>query len=452
MKKITFVFLLIVIGTTKSGAQNDCVDAIIICGDANLSGLTTKGIGIQEIGSNACNSQENNSIWLKIKIRTGGTFGFLITPQSNDLVVDFDFWIFGPNVNCNNIGTAVRCSTTNPLNANLSYNTTGMNNIETDVSEGPGSLGNAFIQWMTVNDNDTYYIAIDRPVGESNFAISWTGTATFYQRPVIQNTIALEQCEAATLPANVSVFDLTQNTSRAIGNQTNLQVLYYTTYNEAIVGINAIVNPTQFENTATPQKIYLRLVNTVTGCFVVTDFNLIVDEPIDAVTDFSYVSPVCSKGVNPMPTTNLNFTTTGIFSATPQGLAISPLDGNINLSESQPGVYSITYSVTQNNDNCYTSSQSNFSLEIDNCMIPKGISPNGDNLNDFFNLDKFDVKNLTIFNRYGMKVYHKLNYSNEWNGLSDKGKELPDATYYYLIELNNGEQKTGWVYVNREQK
>ncbi|HMI08087.1 MAG TPA: hypothetical protein VK528_11110, partial [Flavobacterium sp.] len=118
------------------------MDAIIICGDANLSNLDTQGFGIQEIFANACSSHENNSIWLKIKIQTGGTFGFLITPESSALVVDFDFWIFGPNVECSNMGTAVRCSTTNPLNAQLAYNTTGMNDSETDVSEGPGPDGN----------------------------------------------------------------------------------------------------------------------------------------------------------------------------------------------------------------------------------------------------------------------------------------------------------------------
>ena len=74
----------------------------------------------------------------------------------------------------------------------------------------------------------------------------------------------------------------------------------------------------------------------------------------------------------------------------------------------------------------------------------------GDGLNDFFNIEKFDVKELSIFNRYGVKVYHKENYKKEWYGQTDKGKELPDATYYYLIELNNGEKKTGWVYLIRE--
>jgi hypothetical protein len=32
---------------------------------------------------------------------------------------------------------------------------------------------------------------------------------------------------------------------------------------------------------------------------------------------------------------------------------------------------------------------------------------------------------------------------------SDKGENLPSATYYYVIELNKGETK-GWIYLIRE--
>jgi gliding motility-associated-like protein/uncharacterized repeat protein (TIGR01451 family) len=88
------------------------------------------------------------------------------------------------------------------------------------------------------------------------------------------------------------------------------------------------------------------------------------------------------------------------------------------------------------------------------CEIQKGISPKGmggDGKNDFFDLESLNVTKLSIFNRYGSKVYTKDNYSNEWFGQSDKGDELPDGTYYYVIELLNESSKTGWIYINREQ-
>jgi gliding motility-associated-like protein len=99
------------------------------------------------------------------------------------------------------------------------------------------------------------------------------------------------------------------------------------------------------------------------------------------------------------------------------------------------------------NNGC--SAQTDFQVTINGCLIQKGISPNNDGSNDFFDLVNFNVSKLEIFNRYGTKVYSKNNYENEWYGQSDKGDELPDGTYYYVIYFNEGTNATGWIYINR---
>ena len=83
------------------------------------------------------------------------------------------------------------------------------------------------------------------------------------------------------------------------------------------------------------------------------------------------------------------------------------------------------------------------------CVVPKGISPNGDGLNDTFDLTGFNVKELGIYNRYGIKVYSKTSYTNQWYGQTDKGDELPDGTYYFVIDRTDAATKSGWVYINR---
>ncbi|KOS07622.1 hypothetical protein AM493_17420 [Flavobacterium akiainvivens] len=82
------------------------------------------------------------------------------------------------------------------------------------------------------------------------------------------------------------------------------------------------------------------------------------------------------------------------------------------------------------------------------CNVPKGISPNGDEWNETFDLSSMCVAKLTVFNRYGMQVYEAENYTNEWHGQSPDG-DLPVGTYYYYIVLTNGETLTGWVYLQK---
>ncbi|MGK4566480.1 gliding motility-associated C-terminal domain-containing protein [Flavobacterium sp. 3HN19-14] len=110
-----------------------------------------------------------------------------------------------------------------------------------------------------------------------------------------------------------------------------------------------------------------------------------------------------------------------------------------------PGTYTVT--VTSKDTNC--SSTLDIPAFDISCAIQKGITPNNDGKNDFFDLTVLNVKHLTIYNRYGTEVYQLANYKNEWKGQSNSGEELPDATYFYVIDKMDGKQDTGWIYINR---
>jgi gliding motility-associated-like protein len=286
--KTIFIFILSFFIHLSLNAQSDCPDAIIVCGNESYRGLNATGVGaLSEITpDNACESAEHNSLWLKILIKNGGTLGFVLTPDSPDLVVDFDFWIFGPNVSCDSIGTAVRCSTTNPLQARLTHNLTGMDNIQEDIAEGPGPDGNAFINWMNVNDNDTYYLIIDRPVGASDFSIRWTGTATFHDVPVFNNPnnipLDMQKCDADAIDDQSTAFDLTVYDDMFIGSQTHVALTYHESSNDVLTGQNPIRNPSSYRNTSSLQTIYLRMTNTVTGCFATESFTIELTNPVTA--------------------------------------------------------------------------------------------------------------------------------------------------------------------------
>ncbi|WP_372792684.1 gliding motility-associated C-terminal domain-containing protein, partial [Lutibacter sp.] len=98
--------------------------------------------------------------------------------------------------------------------------------------------------------------------------------------------------------------------------------------------------------------------------------------------------------------------------------------------------------------------------------MPEGFSPDGDGINDVFEIEFLEVLypnfSMQIVNRYGNKVYEYQHNGNPnttplwWDGFSNgrwnlDSLELPTGTYFYTIYFNNDERKpqTGWIYLRR---
>lgn len=101
-------------------------------------------------------------------------------------------------------------------------------------------------------------------------------------------------------------------------------------------------------------------------------------------------------------------------------------------------------------------------LEIDvigDIEIFNGISPNNDDQNEIFLIRYIELlpdtqeNKVSIFNRWGSKVFEIDNYNNTSNvfrGLNNNGNELPSGTYFYKIEFNSGRPvKTGYLSLKR---
>jgi gliding motility-associated-like protein len=95
-----------------------------------------------------------------------------------------------------------------------------------------------------------------------------------------------------------------------------------------------------------------------------------------------------------------------------------------------------------------------------NCIditIYNGFSPNNDpnGVNEHFeirglNSDNYPGHIVRIFNRWGNRVYETERYENNpWTGNWEDQSDVPDGTYFYMIDLANGTVLKGYVQVHR---
>lgn len=83
---------------------------------------------------------------------------------------------------------------------------------------------------------------------------------------------------------------------------------------------------------------------------------------------------------------------------------------------------------------------------IDCLIFPDLISPNGDNMNDTWNipgLEFFPNTSVEIYNRWGNLIYETEDYQNDWGGEVNKGAKIdgsgkvPVGTYFYILKISD---------------
>ncbi len=111
-----------------------------------------------------------------------------------------------------------------------------------------------------------------------------------------------------------------------------------------------------------------------------------------------------------------------------------------------------TINETDTTTGCFNSNE--VTVTIGSSVFYDGISPNGDGINDWWNipmLNCYPTNTVLIVNRWGSEIWTGINYDNntvKWTGKDMNGIDLPDGTYYYIIKYNDTE-KRGWVFIKR---
>jgi gliding motility-associated-like protein len=122
----------------------------------------------------------------------------------------------------------------------------------------------------------------------------------------------------------------------------------------------------------------------------------------------------------------------------------TPSTGLDNATILQPEIINpieTTYKLSVSNGHC-----SNFDtvkiIVLGSFKIPNAFSPNGDGVNDFWEIkgmEKYKTVDVSVFDRYGKKVYETSGYANAWDGThKGSGTPLPVGVYYYIIDAKRG--------------
>lgn len=257
------------------------------------------------------------------------------------------------------------------------------------------------------------------------------------------------------------IFDLTTATNGLLVNPTNnVNYSYHLSAQDASNNTNAIANAQILAYSVpheTTRRIWIRVVNTdgEIECPSVVSFNLIAQrlplaEYIEVISvcknksemyaDLTQAEIILAETYNYVdrlvfeyyPTLNdANFQTNQIFNANFYPLTNVP---------------SKIYVRVTGKDNLWC--ENIIEIEVNDCTVPKGISPNADGKNDFFDLYAFRVLDLKIYNRHGKLVYeHGFGYVNQWYGQDMNGNKLPDGTYFYSF-VTFKETYTGYIQVS----
>lgn len=213
------------------------------------------------------------------------------------------------------------------------------------------------------------------------------------------------------------------------GNGTGIVTELDETNNEFSVSISMLVSP-EFNLL---DKILACNEGLKKGTFDFSHYEEIVKVDPDHVVHFFNSQEEAQANQNPIPNTNHY-----VASSTPKEIFVRIED-----------------------ENCY--SITSFLLDTKNCppTVYNAVTANDDGWNDFFFIrglrDIFVNFKLSIYNRWGTLVWTGNNDTENWYGQATKGiqiggNDLPDGTYYYVLDLNDPDYKTpltGYVYLTR---
>ena len=145
----------------------------------------------------------------------------------------------------------------------------------------------------------------------------------------------------------------------------------------------------------------------------------------------------------------VRFTSVSTLNLRPYAVVWEFGDGSQSTEESPahtyaaPGRYQPRVRLRYNAGRCETTATAPV-VEVLKPDFPNIITPNGDRLNQFFQLGPGCPPHLQVYSRWGQLVFDSPAYHDDWSAPGQ-----PDGVYYYLLTYPDGHRVKGWVEVRR---
>lgn len=297
---------------------------------------------------------------------------------------------------------------TKTINANATSTPTAViswNNGTSTVSTNP----------LPITASGTYTAIATNSLGCTSQSVVTVNTNTFVDVSINGPSI---------IPCNTGSVNLTASSS--VGGPYTYS--WTSTGNPFVIGsVLTVTAPNQYNVIAT---------NAVNGCTATTSQAVVYDN-INASFNASVYN-----GSAPLPVT---FTNTS-FGTNPVGTNYSWSFGDGSGTSSNDTTVSHTYVIdgyfpvilTATSGFCKDTAVRYITVDIKTkFVVPNVFTPNGDGKNDVFTFDAVNMGeiNLTIFDRWGLKMFETTSTGNAiWDGKNKSGNTVTDGTYFYIIK------------------
>jgi len=243
----------------------------------------------------------------------------------------------------------------------------------------------------------------------------------------------------------------------------------YVDWYTAATGGTAVASGTLTFTPASPGLYYAESRNSISGCVspVRTQIAFTVNPTPQAPVIEKVIHPTVPGGTGRVELSGLPPTGRWTILSSTGGLSISGTGTSVILEGLAANTRYAFMVVSEAGCNSPLSEKVTLNVR-DELFIPEGFSPNGDGINDYFEItwlknDPAIHARMIIFDRRGNRIFEKENYGNKefwknipsdmwWNGTSGaknmgKGNKVPEGNYYYILDLGKGKMIKGTVMV-----